>query len=230
MTSTKADDLKGRIANGSVKLATIGLGYVGLPLSVEFASSGVDVLGVDVDEAKVSAIGRGESYIQDVPRERLSGLVQAGKLAATTDFDRLSERDAIIICVPTPLGKTKDPDLSMVVQAAEEIGKRLRPGHFVVLESTTYPGTTEEIIRPILERGGLEVGKDFFLAFSPERVDPGNQSWNTRNTPKIIGGTTSACRDVALALYSRAVCGSRARAIVRCPFANRSWRATVSSS
>jgi len=205
MTSTTANELSRRIANGSVKLATIGLGYVGLPLSVEFASSGVDVLGIDVDAGKVSAVRRGESYIRDVPSERISELVRAGKLAATTDFDRLSERDAIVICVPTPLSKTKDPDLSLVVQAAEEIGKRLRPAQLVVLESTTYPGTTEELIRPILEREGLEVGRDFFLAFSPERVDPGNKNWNTRNTPKIIGGTTPACRDVALALYSRAV-------------------------
>ncbi len=205
MTSTNANDLSRKIAGGSVKLATIGLGYVGLPLSVEFASSGVDVLGIDIDAEKVSAVERGESYIRDVPSKHLAELVRAGKLAATTDFGRLSERDAIIICVPTPLSKTKDPDLSLVVQAAEEIGKRLKPGQLVVLESTTYPGTTEELIRPILERGGLEVGKDFFLAFSPERVDPGNKTWNTRNTPKIIGGTTSACRDAALALYSRAV-------------------------
>ena len=205
MTSTNANDLSRRIAGGSAKLATIGLGYVGLPLSVEFASSGVDVLGIDIDAEKVSAVSRGESYIRDVPSQRLAELVRVGKLAATTDFGRLSERDAIIICVPTPLSKTKDPDLSLVVQAAEEIGKRLKPGQLVVLESTTYPGTTEELIRPILEREGLEVGKDFFLAFSPERVDPGNKTWNTRNTPKIIGGTTPACRDVALALYSRAV-------------------------
>jgi UDP-N-acetyl-D-glucosamine dehydrogenase len=205
MTSTNANDLSRKLASGSVKLATIGLGYVGLPLSVEFASSGVDVLGIDVDPSKVSAVSRGESYVRDVASSRLSELVRAGRLAATTDFDRLSDRDAIVICVPTPLSKTKDPDLSLVVQAAEEIGKRLREGQLVVLESTTYPGTTEELIRPILERGGLEVGKDFFLAFSPERVDPANRTWNTRNTPKIIGGTTPACRDVALALYSRAV-------------------------
>jgi UDP-N-acetyl-D-mannosaminuronate dehydrogenase len=157
MTSTNATDLSRKIAGGSVKLATIGLGYVGLPLSVEFASSGVDVLGIDIDAEKVSAVGRGQSYIRDVASSRLEELVRRGKLAATTDFGRLSERDAIIICVPTPLSKTKDPDLSLVVQAAEEIGKRLKPGQLVVLESTTYPGTTEELIRPILERDGLEV-------------------------------------------------------------------------
>ncbi|MGH9334791.1 MAG: nucleotide sugar dehydrogenase, partial [Vicinamibacteria bacterium] len=198
-------DLRQKIEDGSVKLATIGLGYVGLPLSVEFASSGVHVLGFDIDAAKIEAVRRGESYIRDVPSERLSELARSGRLDATTDFERLSERDAIIICVPTPLSKTKDPDLSLVVQAAEEIGKRLRPGQLVVLESTTYPGTTEELIRPILERNGLEVGRDVYLAFSPERVDPGNKRWNTRNTPKIIGGTTGACLAVAQSLYSRAV-------------------------
>jgi UDP-N-acetyl-D-glucosamine dehydrogenase len=199
------ENLQRKIADGTVELATIGLGYVGLPLSVEFATAHVRVLGIDVDANKVAAVREGKSYIRDVPSERLKELVDAGGLDATTSFDALPERDAIVICVPTPLSKTKDPDLSLVVQAAEEIGKRLRPGQLVVLESTTYPGTTEELIRPILERTGLKVGADFFLAFSPERVDPGNRQWNTRNTPKIIGGTTTACRDAARALYSRAV-------------------------
>jgi UDP-N-acetyl-D-glucosamine dehydrogenase len=194
-----------KISDGSVEVATLGLGYVGLPLSVEFASSGVRVVGIDVDESKVAAVREGKSYIRDVPSERVAALVEKGRLDASTDFERLRECDAILICVPTPLGKTKDPDLSLVVQATEEIAKRLRPGQLVVLESTTYPGTTEELIRPTLERRGLEVGKDFFLAFSPERVDPGNARWNTRNTPKIIGGTTAGCTDVARALYSRAV-------------------------
>jgi UDP-N-acetyl-D-glucosamine dehydrogenase len=140
-----------------------------------------------------------------VSSERLERLVKDGLLEASTDFDLLSERDAVIICVPTPLSKTKDPDLSLVVQAAEEISRRLRPGQLVVLESTTYPGTTEELIQPMLERSGLRVGEDFFLAFSPERVDPGNKDWNTRNTPKIIGGTTPNCTEVAKTLYSRAI-------------------------
>lgn len=199
------NDLQQKISDGSVQVATIGLGYVGLPLSIELASSGLQVLGVDVDPAKVEAVRRGESYIGDVSSDRLSRLVRSGHLDATTDFAVLAERDAIIICVPTPLSKTKDPDLSLVVQASEEIASRLRPGQLVVLESTTYPGTTEELIRPILERNGLLAGKDFHLAFSPERVDPGNKRWNTRNTPKIIGGTTVACREVAERLYSYAV-------------------------
>ncbi len=203
----KATKLIEKIQSGSAKIATIGLGYVGLPLSVEFASSGLKVLGLDVDKDKLRAVREGESYIRDVSPERLRQLVSSGHLEATDDFDRLSERDAIIICVPTPLSKTKDPDLSLVVRAAEEIAKRLRSGQIVVLESTTYPGTTEELILPILEREGLTVGEDFFLAFSPERVDPGNTHWTTRNTPKIIGGATANCAEVAKALYEKAVDG-----------------------
>jgi UDP-N-acetyl-D-glucosamine dehydrogenase len=198
-------ELLARIEAGTARVGTIGLGYVGLPLSVEFAAAGLGVVGFDLSAEKVAALGRGESYVGDVASERLAPLVAAGRLEATTDFSRLSDCDAVIICVPTPLGKTKDPDLTMVVEATEAIAARLRPGQLVVLESTTYPGTTEELILPRLREGGLRVGEDFFLAFSPERVDPGNRRYNTRNTPKIIGGMTPRCAQVTRALYRRAV-------------------------
>jgi UDP-N-acetyl-D-glucosamine dehydrogenase len=201
----QAKVLRDKIAEGNVRLATVGLGYVGLPLSVEFASSGLSVVGIDVNPNKVATIREGGSYVRDVPAERVSGLIRSGHLEVTTDFDVLRDCDAIIICVPTPLSKTKDPDLSLVVNATRDIAKRLRPGQLVVLESTTYPGTTEELILPTLEESGLQVGEEFFLAFSPERVDPGNETWNTRNTPKIIGGTTPLCCEIAQALYSHAV-------------------------
>ncbi|MFQ5792021.1 MAG: nucleotide sugar dehydrogenase [Acidobacteriota bacterium] len=200
-----AQVLREKIAAGRVRLATVGVGYVGLPLCVEFASAGLSVVGIDIDRRKVGTLMKGESYVGDVPTERVAELVRAGRLVATTDFDVLGDQDAIIICVPTPLSKTKDPDLSLVVGAAQEIGRRLRPGQLVVLESTTYPGTTEELILPALAESGLVVGEGFFLAFSPERVDPGNRQWKTRNTPKIIGGMTPTCLEVAQALYSRAV-------------------------
>ena len=200
-----ANDLKAKIEDGSARVATIGLGYVGLPLSVEFAEAGLKVTGLDVNGEKVASVNRGESYITDVASSRVSELVKGGLLSASTDFDLLAEHDAIVICVPTPLSKTKDPDLSLVVTATEEIAKRLRPGQLVVLESTTYPGTTEELILPRLEAQGLSVGKDFFLAFSPERVDPGNPTWNTKNTPKILGGMTGECGEIAQGLYSKAI-------------------------
>lgn len=200
-----AESLKARIREGVARIGTMGLGYVGLPLSVEFASAGLAVVGFDLVQDKVDAINRGDSYIKDVPSERLADVVRSGRLEATTDLSRLDECDALIICVPTPLSKTKDPDLSLVVQAARAIAARLRPGQLVVLESTTYPGTTEEIILPLLTEGGLEVGQTLFLAFSPERVDPGNAKFKTRNTPKIIGGVTEYCTNVAQCLYSRAV-------------------------
>ncbi|HEX9722739.1 MAG TPA: nucleotide sugar dehydrogenase [Vicinamibacteria bacterium] len=201
----KAQALGQKIADKTVKLATVGLGYVGLPLSVEFASAGIHVVGIDIDHSKIDAIRSGESYVRDVPSSSVQRLVEEGTLSATSEFDVLAENDAVIICVPTPLSKTKDPDLSLVINAATEIAQRLRPGQLVVLESTTYPGTTEELILPRLEERGLRVGESFFLAFSPERVDPGNKKWNTRNTPKIIGGMTPNCLEMARALYSHAV-------------------------
>jgi UDP-N-acetyl-D-glucosamine dehydrogenase len=200
-----AGGLMEKIRQGEARLGTLGLGYVGLPLSVEFASAGLKVTGFDLTKEKVDLVNRGESYIRDIPSDRLRACVQGGRLRASSDFAELADCDAVIICVPTPLSKTKDPDLSMVVSAAKAIATRLRPGQLVVLESTTYPGTTEELILPMLSERGLTVGESFFLAFSPERVDPGNPRYNTKNTPKIIGGVTSACTRVAQALYSRAI-------------------------
>ena len=204
MTSI-AERLEGRIHAGQARVGTIGLGYVGLPLSVEFASAGLHVTGFDVIAEKVAMVNRGASYIADIDGARFATLVREGRLEATADFSRLAECDAVVICVPTPLGKTKDPDLQMVLDAAKSIASVLREGQLVVLESTTYPGTTEELILPMLKDRGLAVGEQFFLAFSPERVDPGNPRYNTRNTPKIIGGVTPQCTRVAKALYGRAI-------------------------
>ena len=203
--SDLAQALEEKIRTGQARLGTIGLGYVGLPLSVEFASAGLRVTGFDLSPEKVAAVNRGESYIKDVTSARVGALVAEGRLRATRDFDELAACDAVIICVPTPLSKTKDPDLTLVVEATRQIGERLRPGQLVVLESTTYPGTTEELILPLLSGRGLTVGESFFLAFSPERIDPGNAKYGPRNTPKIIGGMTPACTRIALALYSKAV-------------------------
>lgn len=200
-----ATTLTDKIRSGDARVGTLGLGYVGLPLSVEFASAGLRVTGFDLSSEKVDVINRGSSYIKDVADERVAAAVRAGRLRATSDFDELASCDAVVICVPTPLSKTKDPDLTMVVDAAKAIAARLHEGQLVVLESTTYPGTTEELILPLLRERGLKVGEQFFLAFSPERVDPGNARFNTKNTPKIIGGVTPACTSVARALYSRAV-------------------------
>lgn len=200
-----AEELAAKISRREARVGILGLGYVGLPLSVEFAAAGLPVTGLDLDAEKVQAVNAGRSYIKDVDQDRLAGLVRSGKLRASSDLDELGACDAIIICVPTPLSKTKDPDLSMVVDAAKAIAARLRPGQLVVLESTTYPGTTEELVHPLMEERGLKAGESFFLAFSPERVDPGNARFNTRNTPKIIGGLTPACTRVAQALYSHAV-------------------------
>lgn len=179
----------------------LGLGYVGLPLAVELATSGYRVLGFDLKGPVVEGVNAGRSHIMDVPSERLAALVKAGKLAATTDLARLAEVDAISICVPTPLSKTKDPDISFVMAAAQSLAKVVRRGQLVILESTTYPGTTRELFVPVFEQRGLQVGVDGFVAFSPERVDPGNPTWQTRNTPKVVGGVTEACLRVSLALY-----------------------------
>ena len=203
--SSIADDLKARLMGRQAEIATLGLGYVGLPLSVEFGEAGFKVTGYDLSRDKVAGVNRGESHIKDVPSARVKALVDAGRLGASADFDGLAHADALIICVPTPLSKTKDPDLSMVLEAARAIAARLRPGQVVVLESTTYPGTTEELILPMLTERGLAVGESFFLAFSPERVDPGNTRFHTRNTPKIIGGVTPICTDVARTLYGQAI-------------------------
>ena len=194
-----------RIEDREAKVAIIGLGYVGLPLAVEFASAGLETVGIDLSQDKVAQIAAGESYIADVPSIAVRDLVEAGKLRATTEASALSEVDCICISVPTPLSKTKDPDISYIVAACDMIVQYFRPGVLIVLESTTYPGTTEEVILSRLDVGGALVGKDFFLAFSPERVDPGNEQWKTRNTPKVIGGVTPRCTEVATALYRHAV-------------------------
>lgn len=188
-----------------MKVGIIGLGYVGLPLCVEFAESGLQVTGFDVAEGKVADVNASQSYIPDIPSERLTPLIKSGHLYATSDFSALKEIDAVCICVPTPLRKTMDPDISYIVSAAERIREHLHKGQVVVLESTTYPGTTAELVLPMLEETGLKVGEDFYLAFSPERVNPGDKKYMTRNTPKVIGGTTPACTEKAVELYSHAV-------------------------
>lgn len=184
------------------KAAVIGLGYVGLPLAVEVAKAGIPAVGVDNNEEKVALVNKGISYIGDIKTSELKPLVKSGKLSATTNFDALKDADAISICVPTPLRKTRDPDISYIVAAMEQISKRLRKGQLIILESTTYPGTTDEVLLPEFEKTGLKVGKDFFLAFSPERVDPGNPRYNTKNTPKVIGGVTPACLKKSMEYYS----------------------------
>src|SRR5256714_3186003 len=186
-------------------VGVIGLGYVGLPLASEFATAGIKATGFEVDEKKVSEINAGRSYIADVSSETIKQSVDAALLSATIDFDLLKECDAIIICVPTPLRKTKEPDVSFILSAAEEIKKRLRRGQLVILESTTYPGTTDEILRPIFEETGLKLDEDFLLAFSPERVDPGNPQFKTNNIPKVVGGVTEDSTDAAAWLYSQIV-------------------------
>lgn len=185
----------------SAVFGVIGVGYVGLPLAVELAQAGYRVVGFDVKASVVDGINAGRSHILDVPSERLKPLVEQGRLSATTDLGRLGEVDVVSICVPTPLSKTKDPDVSFVVAAAQSLNSTLRRGQAVILESTTYPGTTRELLLPIFEAHGLKVGTDGFLAFSPERVDPGNPRWHTQNTPKVVGGVTAACLRVVLALY-----------------------------
>jgi UDP-N-acetyl-D-glucosamine dehydrogenase len=197
--------LRRRIDDRSARVGVVGLGYVGLPLAVELARAGFDTTGIDLDPRKVSAISGGQSYIPDVPTADVQQLVEAGRLRATTDYAAVAGLDTINICVPTPLRKTKDPDMSFVVSAVEAIAEHLHPGLLVILESTTYPGTTEELVQPLLERTGLTAGVDFFLAFSPERVDPGNPSFQTHNVPKVVGGTTAACSELAAALYSTAI-------------------------
>ena len=199
--ASPADTLSRRIRNHKAHIGVIGLGYVGLPLAVEFARAGFKVTGIDLREDRVKQLLRARSYIQDVPGREVRDLVRSGHLTATSDFEALRRADAVTICVPTPLSKQRDPDVSYIVAAVDQVKKYVHAGQLVILESTTYPGTTEELILPELERTGLKVGKDFFLAFSPERVDPGNPVWQTRNTPKVVGGVTPACTKVAVELY-----------------------------
>jgi len=198
-------ELLRKIEQRTARAGVVGLGYVGLPLAVEFARSGLRTIGLDVDTRKVAAVNRGDSYIADVEAADLAALTANGTLRATTDFSSVAELDTVNICVPTPLRKTKDPDMSYVVAAVEAVSAHAHPGMLIVLESTTYPGTTAEVVQPLLERKGLRVGVDIFLAFSPERVDPGNGVFTTRNVPKVVGGTTPHCSYLARALYLAAV-------------------------
>jgi UDP-N-acetyl-D-glucosamine dehydrogenase len=194
--------LRERLA-GTPTIGIVGLGYVGLPLAVAFAESGATVIGVDADPERVAGVIAGASFVEDVPSGALQPLVASGRLSATADVAMLKDADAIVICVPTPLGKSKEPDISFIVAAAEAVASIIRAGQLIVLESTTYPGTTQEVLLPRFEARGLTAGEDFFLAFSPERIDPGNKQWTLRDIPKVVGGVTPACRVLVAALYGR---------------------------
>jgi UDP-N-acetyl-D-glucosamine dehydrogenase len=193
--------LSEKLENRQATAAVIGLGYVGLPLAMEIASAGFNVIGLDLDRSKIATLNQGKSYILDVPDKIIAETTQSGRFTPTSDFSALGNADTVSICVPTPLSKSRDPDISFILAATEEIRKYLHANQLIVLESTTYPGTTDELILPELESSGLRVGQDFFLAFSPERIDPGNASFNTKNTPKIVGGTTVACTEIARTFY-----------------------------
>jgi UDP-N-acetyl-D-glucosamine dehydrogenase len=197
------NSLKAKLENHSATAAVIGLGYVGLPLAMEIAAAGFKVIGIDLDGNKIATLKQGKSYILDVPETTVAETVRAGKFIPTADFSALADADTVSICVPTPLSKSRDPDISFILSATEEIRKYLHRGQLIVLESTTYPGTTDELIVPELESSGLKVGKDFSVAFSPERIDPGNARFNTHNTPKIVGGITAQCTEIARLFYSQ---------------------------
>jgi UDP-N-acetyl-D-glucosamine dehydrogenase len=200
-----ADELEQKIRDHSARLGVLGLGYVGLPLAVEMAHNDFHVTGIDIDGRKVDSVNGGLSHISDVSNESLCSALASGRIRATQSFAAVESLDVVSICVPTPLRKTKDPDLSYIIASAEAVHNHLRPGQLIILESTTYPGTTREVVLPILERSGLEVGRDFFLAYSPERVDPGNKTYTTRNIPKVIGGVTPVCTKLATLLYQNFV-------------------------
>jgi UDP-N-acetyl-D-glucosamine dehydrogenase len=202
---TLTAQLEHRLASRQAQVGVIGLGYVGLPLAVEFARAGFAVTGIDLDPEKVAQVNAGDSYVLDVPPGSLAPLVAEGRLRATADFSVLRELDTVNICVPTPLRKTKDPDMSYIDAACRQITAQLHPGMLIILESTTYPGTTEEFVLPMLEKSGLRVGEDFFLCFSPERVDPGNPQYHTDNIPKVVGGVTAACTRLGALLYRQAL-------------------------
>ena len=204
-TANAAEILEEKIKNRTARVGIIGLGYVGLPLAMEFAKAGFHVTGIDVQASKVAKLNAGESYVQDIPSDVLHQQVEAKRFHATTDFSVVADLDTITIAVPTPLRKTKDPDMSYIVSACEEMVKYFGPGKLVILESTTYPGTTDELLLPMIERAGLKAGEDFFLCFSPERVDPGNPKYQTANIPKVVGGITPDCTKLGALLYSQAV-------------------------
>jgi len=202
VANSVASELIRKIQDKSARIGVIGLGYVGLPLAVDKAIAGYEVIGFDIQQKRVDMVNQGVNYIGDVVDDELKEVVRTGKLRATTDYDEIKNLDIVTICVPTPLDKNKQPDLTFIRNSAQEVAKRLHAGMLVVLESTTYPGTTEEEVKPILESTGLKCGTDFFLAFSPERVDPGNKLYNVKNTPKVVGGVTPVCTKVAATLYS----------------------------
>jgi UDP-N-acetyl-D-glucosamine dehydrogenase len=204
-TQTIAQLLAEKITTRRARVGVVGLGYVGLPLAVEFARAGFYVTGIDIVEEKTRRVNLGDSYVSDVPSAILAPLVAAGKLRATTDFSIVSELDTINICVPTPLRKTKDPDMSYIVSSCQEIAQHFHGGTLIILESTTYPGTTDELVLPMLLESGLTVGRDFFLCFSPERVDPGNPNFQTANIPKVVGGHTAACTEMGRLFYAQAL-------------------------
>lgn len=197
--------LEEKIRTRRARVGIVGLGYVGLPLAVEFARAGFEVIGIDLSEDKIRRVNAGDSYVGDVPNSVLGPLAESGKLRATTDFAAVLELDTINICVPTPLRKTKDPDMSYIVSACGEVARHFHAGMLVILESTTYPGTTDEVVLPMLEKSGLRVGQDFYLCFSPERVDPGNPKYQTVNIPKVVGGVTPACTEMGRLFYSQAL-------------------------
>ena len=199
------EKIKNTIKSKNFTLGVVGLGYVGLPLVCEFIQNNISVIGFDISEEKVTKLSNGESYIQDVSNEKIKTCNLTGKFSATTDFSKLSDVDVISICVPTPLRKTKDPDMSYIVSAVNSISEYLKKGHLIILESTTYPGTTEELLQPIFEEKGFTVGEDLFLAFSPERVDPGNKIYTTKNTPKVVGGVTPNCTELTCLTYGHAI-------------------------
>ena len=205
LSDASAQLLADKIRNRTARVGIVGLGYVGLPLAVEFARAGFTVTGIDVSEDKVRQVNAGESYIGDIPTATLAPLVASGKLRATTDFAAVQDLDTINICVPTPLRKTKDPDMSFIVSSCQEIARYFHAGTLVILESTTYPGTTDEVVLPMLAKGGLEAGRDFYLCFSPERVDPGNPKYQTVNIPKVVGGCTALCTEMGRLFYAQAL-------------------------
>ena len=202
---TTAENLQEKIRSRSARVGIVGLGYVGLPLAVEFARAGFEVTGIDVSQTKADRVNLGDSYVGDVPEAILKPLVESGKLRATSDFSAVRDLDTINICVPTPLRKTKDPDMSFIDSACQEIAQYFHPGLLVILESTTYPGTTDEVVLPMLSKSGLKAGEDFFLCFSPERVDPGNPKFQTANIPKVVGGVTKACTEMGRLFYAQAL-------------------------
>jgi UDP-N-acetyl-D-glucosamine dehydrogenase len=198
-----SNNLQSRIESKDAKIGVVGLGYVGLPLAVEFAKAGFSVTGIEISQERVDRLNRGDNYISDVDDSELNSLVESGVLTATSDYSVVSDLDAVSICVPTPLSKLKDPDVSFIQSALDELVKYIHPGLLVILESTTYPGTTRELILPPLTAEGSEVGKDFFLCFSPERIDPGNEEYKIKNTPKVIGGVTETCGNLGTLLYEQ---------------------------